>query len=416
MTDTEPIWRSRPGAGAMAPASAERAAEVAPGIWCSPGLTNSYLLTTSDGRVVVNAGMGFEGPVHRANFDAVDTAPVRYIVITQGHYDHVGGIGTLRDQGTTVVAQANWRTWRDDNERLMRYRVARSAFAFRSTLVEGVAAIQRRFGPELPAQSTLDADLEVDVRMTLQVGDRTLELIATPGGETTDSMVVWLPDERVLLCSNTFGPIFGHIPNLVTMRGDRYRDALTVIETIERVRALQPEILLTGHFDPVVGAERIDAELSRLREAVRYVHDQTVAGMNAGKDVRTLMAEVTLPGHLAVGQGYGAVPWDVRAIWENYSGWFHHRSTTELYPVGADAVSADLVELAGADAVVARARAHLQAGRPVQAVHLAEIVTHVEPQHPGARVVLRAAHEALLADSVNFWETAWLTTQITRYT
>jgi len=141
-----------------------------------------------------------------------------------------------------------------------------------------------------------------------------------------------------------------------------------------------------------------------------------VAGMNAGKDVRTLMAEVTLPGHLAVGQGYGTVPWDVRAIWENYSGWFHHRSTTELYPVGAEAVSADLVELAGADAVVARARAHLQAGRPVQAVHLAEIVTHVEPQHPGARVALRAAHEALLADSVNFWETAWLTTQIARYT
>lgn len=414
MADTEPIWRIRPGAEAMAPASALQAELLAPGIWCSPGLTNAYLLTTADGRVVINTGMGFEAAVHRANFDAVDAGPVRYIVITQGHYDHVGGIDTLRDPLTKVVAQANWRTWRDDNERLMTYRAARSAFAFQARLADGVAAIRRRFG-SLPPQSTLTADIEVGELLTLQVGQRRIELIATPGGETTDSMVVWLPDERVCLCSNTFGPVFGHIPNLVTIRGDRYRDALTVIDTIERVRALQPETLITGHFDPIRGAGRIDAELRRLRDAVSYVHDQTVAGMNAGKDVRTLMAEITLPPDLAVGQGYGRVAWDVRAIWENYSGWFHHRSTTELYPVGPESVSPDVVELAGADALIARARAHLDSGRPLQAIHLAEIVLHTDAANPGCRAVLKDAHTALLADSVNFWESAWLTAAITRY-
>jgi alkyl sulfatase BDS1-like metallo-beta-lactamase superfamily hydrolase len=414
VADTEPIWRIRPGAEAMAPASALQAEPLAPGIWCSPGLTNAYLLTTADGRVVINTGMGFEAAVHRANFDAVDPGPVRYIVITQGHYDHVGGIDTLRDPLTKVVAQANWRTWRDDNERLMTYRAARSAFAFQARLADGVAAIRRRFG-SLPPQSTLTADIEVGESLTLQVGQRRIELIATPGGETTDSMVVWLPDERVCLCSNTFGPVFGHIPNLVTIRGDRYRDALTVIDTIERVRALQPETLITGHFDPIRGAELIDAELRRLRDAVSYVHDQTVAGMNAGKDVRTLMAEIALPPDLAVGQGYGRVAWDVRAIWENYSGWFHHRSTTELYPVGPESVSPDVVELAGADALITRARAHLDSGRPLQAIHLAEIVLHTDPADPRCRAVLKDAHTALLADSVNFWESAWLTAAITRY-
>ena len=83
--------------------------------------------------------------------------------------------------------------------------------------------------------------------------------------------------------------------------------------------------------------------------------------------------------------------------------------------MGPDAVSADLIELAGADAVVGRARAHLDAGRPLQAIHLAEVVTDVDPAHSEARAVLRAAHENLLSGSVNFWETAWLTRQIERY-
>lgn len=411
----EPIYRSRPGADALAPASAERAEQVAPGIWCSPGLSNSYLLTTQDGRVVVNTGMGFESQVHRGNFDAVDSSPIRYIIVTQGHYDHVGGLDTMRDPGTQVVAQANWRDWRDDNERLLPYRADNSAFAFADKLADGIAAIQQRFGKKPPAQAAHCADIDVDDSMVLTVGGRTIELLATPGGETTDSMVVWLPQERVCLCGNTFGPVFGHIPNFVTMRGDRYRDALTAIASIERVRDLRPEVLITGHFEPIRGADRIRAELTRLRDAIAYVHDRTVEGMNAGKDVFALMREITLSAELEVGQGYGKVPWDVRAVWENYSGWFHHRSTTELYAVAPDELNADLVDLAGADRIMARADERLASGHPVHAIHLAEAVLRADPTHAGARTVLRAAHESLLAASANFWESAWLTKKIGEY-
>ena len=406
----EPVFRSRPGADAMRPAAAETAEQIAPGLWCSPGLSNAYLLTTGEGRVIINTGMGFEGPVHRANFDAVDSSPVRYIIFTQGHVDHVGGLDSVRDPDTTVVAQANWTAWRDDNERLIPYRASRSAFAFKDTLATGVQAIQRRLGTKrLAGQSVPTVDLDFEDALTLQVGGRRMELISVPGGETTDSLVVWLPEERICLCGNTFGPTFGHIPNLVTMRGDRYRDALTAVASVERVRNLAPELLVTGHFEPIAGADRINAELIRLRDAIQYIHDQTVAGMNAGKDVQTLMREIALPAECEVGQGYGKVAWDVRAVWENYSGWFHHRSTTELYPVGFDAVTADVVELAGADALVDRARAHLRAGRPLHAIHLAELVP---ADHPAARAVLKEAHESLLADSTNFWESAWLKQQI----
>ena len=409
---SEPVYRTRPGADAMRPAAAEKAEQIAPGLWCSPGLSNAYLLTTGDGRVIVNTGMGFEGPVHRANFDAVDSSPVRYIIFTQGHVDHVGGLDSVRDPDTTVVAQANWTAWRDDNERLIPYRASRSAFAFKDTLATGIQAIQQRLGTtRLPGQSVPVVDVDFQDTLSLDVGGRRLELISVPGGETTDALVVWLPEERICLCGNTFGPLFGHVPNLVTMRGDRYRDALTCIASVERVRDLEPELLVTGHFEPIAGQRRINAELTRLRNAIQYIHDQTVAGMNAGKDVQTLMREIAPPAEYEVGQGYGRVDWDVRAIWENYSGWFHHRSTTELYPVGFDAVAADVVELAGAEALVERARAHLAAGRPVHSIHLAELV----PQgHPGARDVLRQAHEKLLADSTNFWESAWLRHQLAR--
>jgi alkyl sulfatase BDS1-like metallo-beta-lactamase superfamily hydrolase len=413
--DFEPVYRGRPGADALRPASAEKAEQIAPGIWCSPGLSNAYLLTTGAGRVIVNTGMGFEGPVHRANFDAVDPSPVRYIIFTQGHVDHVGGLDTVRDPDTTVVAQANWRAWRDDNERLLPYRASRSAFAFSETLTTGIQAIHRRLGTtRLPGQSVPTVDLDFEDALTLDIGGRRLELIAVPGGETTDSLVIWLPDERICLCGNTFGPVFGHIPNLVTMRGDRYRDALTAIASVERVRDLRPELLVTGHFEPIKGVDLIAAELTRLRDAIHYIHDQTVAGMNAGTDVATLMREITLPAEYEVGQGYGKVSWDVRAIWENYSGWFHQRSTTELYPVGFDAVTADLVELAGADTLVDRARTHLDAGRPLHAIHLAEVVSTAEAGHPGAREVLCEAHEALLKGTSNFWERAWLSKQIAK--
>jgi alkyl sulfatase BDS1-like metallo-beta-lactamase superfamily hydrolase len=131
--------------------------------------------------------------------------------------------------------------------------------------------------------------------------------------------------------------------------------------------------------------------------------------------VYTLMREITLPPELEVGEGYGKVSWDVRAIWENYSGWFHHRSTTELYGFAPDELSADFVDLAGADRVVARAQDHCSAGRPVHAIHLAEAVVRADPGHAGARAVLRSAHEGLLAASTNFWESAWLTEKIGDY-
>ena len=95
-----------------------------------------------------------------------------------------------------------------------------------------------------------------------------------------------------------------------------------------------------------------------------------------------------------------------------YAGWFQHRSTTELYGVAPASVAADVVRVAGPDALVQAARARLDSGQPVQALHLTDLVFAAQPDHPGARAVAADAHEALLAETENFWKKAWLTKSI----
>ncbi|MCZ6805608.1 MAG: MBL fold metallo-hydrolase, partial [Deltaproteobacteria bacterium] len=87
-----PLYRSRPSGFDIRPASQPEATKINDFIYLSEGLSNSYLITTPEGRIVVNTGMGFETPVHKRNFDAVDQSPLRYILLTQGHVDHVGGV------------------------------------------------------------------------------------------------------------------------------------------------------------------------------------------------------------------------------------------------------------------------------------------------------------------------------------
>jgi len=404
----EPIYKSRPVAPSAARFGGERINDF---IILSEGCSNAYLLQTPEGNIQVNAGMGFEAPVHRANFEAFTTDPVRYLILTQGHVDHVGGVQYFRDRnpGLRVIATAANAEHQAYDGRLAAFRAARSAFAFADRFAADFAFYAERGYTDYPAQDVPTPDTAFEDRHTLSLGGLELELIAVPGAETNDSLIVWLPRHGICLTGNLFGCPFGHFPNLVTIRGDRYRDALTVARAVNAVKDLGAEIILYGHHAPVVGEELIEAELAALHGAIVYVHDETVKGMNEGRDVYSLMRDIRLPPELEVGEGYGKVSWGVRAIWENYAGWFHHRSTAELYAVPQRAVHADLAELAGgADALVERARSKLERREPEQAIHLLDIVLSQAPRHAGARDLAARVHERLLADSDNFWLSSWL--------
>ncbi len=410
------LLAERPSAFEIGPAEPGRQFRVNGFIHASEGFTNSYLVTTDDGSVVIGTGLDFEGPIHRRHFDAVSQAPIRYVILTQAHADVVGGLAAFTARDTDVVAQRNHPECEADKHLLPGFRARRSAFAFGAVVRRGLAQAGRGDSVEaaLAGLPRPEPTILFDERFDFELGGRRFELFSTPGGETLDSLVVWLPQERIAFTGNLLGPLFPHVPNLVTLRGDRLRFALPYLAALEELLALEPELLITGHFRPIEGRDVIRKALRDLRDALRHVHDETLRGMNQGKELHALMREIQLPPELEVGEGYGRTSWNVRAIWEGYAGWFHQRSTTELYPIAPTATHADLVELAGAERIAERAQEHLAAGRPLEAIQLAEVVLSQEPAQRAALLVLLRAHEALLAAGArrNFWETCWLEAQI----
>lgn len=401
------IHRERPGAADIAPATDGPAVQIGNDLWMSAGVSNAYAIGTDDGRVVLNAGLPFEGRVRRQAFDAVCAGPTKALVFTQGHADHFAGYRALLDESTDIVMQENWRQWKLEHELLSTYRARNAAFAW-SHMMDAMVAGMSSLPEEEWRISFPEPTRDFRDRLELNIGGREIILIATPGGETTDSLVVWVPDERTVFTGNLFGPLFGHVPNLVTMRGDRYRDALQYVAAANIVLSLDAERLVTGHFDPVAGAGRIAEEVTLLRDSTQWLHDRVVEGMEAGEDVFTLMKTVKLPEHFDIGESYGKTAWNVRAIWETYAGWFHHRSTTELYGVPFSAVAGDLVAACGADAIIKSASDRFASAEYLEAIHLIDMVLQADNTNSAARELGARAHEKLLASSRNFWEQAWL--------
>lgn len=84
------IHRERPGAADLSSATGAPAVALGDDIWMSPGVSNAYAVSTDAGRVIVNTGLAFEGPLHRRAFDAAIPGRTATIVVTQGHPDHWG--------------------------------------------------------------------------------------------------------------------------------------------------------------------------------------------------------------------------------------------------------------------------------------------------------------------------------------
>ncbi|HIF64415.1 MAG TPA: MBL fold metallo-hydrolase [candidate division UBP10 bacterium] len=412
---------NRPTFFDMKPAWQTTATPINDFICMSEGCSNSYMLVTSAGRVIINTGMGFEAPVHKRVFDQACDGPTTHIITTQGHVDHLGGVSRFREADTAYIAQANNAACQHDDSRIATVRVNQSGTWFQHVFDYATEVAAR--DPSAFEQDVPEPDITFEDRLELDCGGLKLELLAVPGGETADSCLVWLPEHGILFSGNTVGPLFPHFPNINTIRGDRYRFLEPYMRAVDRMRSLEPELLVTGHFAPIAGRELIRDSLDQLYRAADHVHGATLAGMNEGKDVSTLMREVDLPDDVVIGQGYGKVSWAVRTIWESYMGWFKAGSTTELYPTPAREVSAELAGLAGVNAITTRGRALLDAGNPEAALHLAELAAAADTADDNDKAALQLLLDVHLAlrerasvskAGANFWEDGWLAKEIAR--
>ena len=333
----------------------------------SRGVGNSYLITTFGGDVLVNAGTLGDARRGHELFSQVSNKPIRYIILTQSHANQYGGLEIYKTEENQVIAHRIYLKDRRYSEALSAHykRGSRKIFGQITGSVESMVPTR-----EVPP------DVLIGDLYAFALGERQFELLWTPGGETRSALIVWLSNERIALVGNLFGPLFGNHPNLNTLRGDKPRSALEFIDSAKRVRALRPELLLTGH-EEIRGAEHIDREITRIIDSVQWVHDRTVQGMNEGLDVRTLMRQIRTPPELTLTEEYGKVAWNVRAIWHEYTGWFDPaRGTTEFYDVPATSIAPILADLVGGvERLVERASESVSQGKPLEALHLLDDVS-----------------------------------------
>src|SRR5690242_2180873 len=96
-------------AGQNSPLGAGRdqreALKVNEAIYQATGFGNTFLVTTPAGNVIIDTSSPNSAPRHLKLLKAVSQAPVKYIILTHGHGDHIGGVAQWKGPGTEIIAQ-----------------------------------------------------------------------------------------------------------------------------------------------------------------------------------------------------------------------------------------------------------------------------------------------------------------------
>jgi alkyl sulfatase BDS1-like metallo-beta-lactamase superfamily hydrolase len=352
--------------------------QLADGIYQATGIANAHMITTSEGNVLFDSGISIQAAKQLRLMKEKSDAPVTHIILSHSHADHIGGTKFWREEGTEVLVHREFVEAQRYLKSLENYQWQRNRVLF-------------AWMPEEPSSNALLAYGGVEPTMLIDERDYkfsqggvNFEVLSTPGAEGADNISLWLPQQKILFSGDFFGPLFPQFPNIFTMRGEKIRKPVEYIHSINKLLALNAEMIVPSHHTPIEGANNIRLALTKMRDAVQYVHDETIRGMNEGKTVYELMEEIQLPAELELTQEHGKVSWAVKSIWEYYMGWFHFESTTELYSVPAREVYAEVAAMAGSETLVAAAQAHFQQGDPEKALHLLEMVLAENPYNQSA--------------------------------
>ncbi len=199
----------------------------------------------------------------------VTRAPIKYVILTHGHWDHVGGLGAVREPGTTVIARAGFA------EELARSRSYHPPF-------------QYFFGT-----GTMKLDVKPDRLITapetLTEGGLDLRLIPAPSGETPDALFIQDRKHDLLVVGDAFMPYLG-APFVAEGSPEGFLSA------IDLVLQLHPRRLIHGH-SPLTAVFTIDA-MPGLRDAMGALYARSLAAARAARPLADVLHDDFLPASL----------------------------------------------------------------------------------------------------------------------
>lgn len=317
-------------------------------------LANSILIEGENTNIIIDT-TGTEETARevKALFDAINPNPVESIIYTHNHADHTYG-ATVFAEGSSpdIYAHSTTEIYLSRVIGILRPIISsRSNRMFGNALpkeqVENngigpfleIGRDGRKPGLLYPTKTFTD-------QIEFEAAGHKIQLFHAPG-ETNDQLFVWLPEKKALFPGDNFYKTF---PNLYTIRGTPYRDLVGWVNSIDMMRYLEPEYLVPSHTRPIVGKEKINTLLTTYRDAIQFVHDQTVRLINLGLDPNEIAEQLVLPKHLGdspyLKEFYGTPAWSAKNVFSGYLGWFDGNPST-LKPLPLKDEAEKMIQLSG---------------------------------------------------------------------
>ncbi|WP_414651894.1 alkyl sulfatase dimerization domain-containing protein [Gimesia maris] len=393
----------------------EQVIQVAENVYTAVGfsVSNVSMIVGDDGVIIIDTGM-MVGDANRimAEFRKLTDKPVKAIIFTHSHGDHTGGsaafIGNERPQ---IWAHKNFGSEAEPlvagGVTFQRVRGARQA-GFKlppeQRINNGIAPVRypRRGGQAFaPGDATRPTHFLEGERTIIKVAGVELELVSSPG-ETNDQLFVWDPTGKVLFAGDNF---YRSFPNLYAIRGTPNRSVRLWAESLGKLADNDAAALVGGHTRPILGASKVKQVLKDYHDAVQFIHDKTVEGMNKGMTPDELVEYVQLPENLAskdyLQPFYGHPEWGVRSVFNGYLGWFDG-NPTNLFRLSPKSEAERVAKLAGGtDKLLASAHDALAADDNQWAAQLADHLLAIEPGNPTAMQIKADALTRLARNMVN---------------
>jgi alkyl sulfatase BDS1-like metallo-beta-lactamase superfamily hydrolase len=366
------------------------------------GLANSIMIEGDDGLIIVDTMATNEQAAEvLAEFRKISQKPVKAIIYTHNHADHTLGSQVFADAGNPeIYAHETTAYYVKRLLTEMRPSVGTRSMRMFGSFLAPAEVVNAGIGPfigmgEGSTVGFVEPTTVFSDMLQVTVSGVRLELFFAPG-ETNDQIIVWLPEKKVLIPGDNF---YWTFPNLYTIRGTPFRSLKNWYQSIDMMRDLKPEYMIPCHTRPIVGTQKIVRVLRNYRDAIQFVHDQAIRGMNMGMTPDELAEYVTLPSHLSqapyLQPFYGKVSWSVKSMFSGNLGWFDGDSAN-LEPLTRRDRAVLMATLAGGEKeLLGHAREYLEKEEFQTALELTGHLLRLSPGNQEAKDIRVKALSAL---------------------